>query len=287
MEPIKAVIPAAGLGTRLLPATKEMPKEMLPLYSRYKEGKILLKPLLHMIFEQIYDIGVREFCFIVGRGKRAIEDYFTPDDNFITFLYERNKGGYAHCLLEFYKKISDTTIVWINQEKPSGFGAAVYKAKPFVGNSSFVVYAGDTYIYSKNNGHLQRLVDIFLETGAAAAFLVKEVENPENYGIVEGVLKDHIIKVKRVLEKPEKPPTNLAIAAVYVFSPAIFRALEKTPLGKRGEKELTDAIQKLIDWKLNVLAVKINDNEFWLDIGTPDNYWRALQQSYIVAKTCR
>jgi len=272
----KAVIPAAGLGTRLLPTTKEMPKEMLPIYSR--EGdKLTLKPILQIIFERLYIENIRDFCFIVGRGKRAIEDHFTPDHTFLDVLNLRGKNDRARLLEKFYKKISSSRIVWINQPEPKGFGYAVSLADTFVANEPFIVHAGDTIIFSKKNNYIQCLIDKFLEGDVGCAILVKEVENPMIYGVVE---VDENLMVKKIVEKPRKPPSNLAVVPVYVFDPIILKALKVTRTGVRGEIELTDAIQKIIDWGFKVYAVKLPEEDFWLDIGTPEKYWEALKISY-------
>src|SRR2546428_12481865 len=121
----KAVIAAAGLGTRLLTATKEQPKEMLPVYSREADKILRLKPMLQLIFEQLYDFGIRDFCFIIGRGKRAIEDHFTPDHNYLEMLQKRGGSSRNEHVLDlkaFYSKIEHSTIFWVNQIQPLGFG---------------------------------------------------------------------------------------------------------------------------------------------------------------------
>ena len=276
----KAVIPAAGLGTRLLPTTKELPKEMMPIFFK-RDDEIILKPTLQIIFEELYDSGIREFCFIVGRGKRAIEDHFTPDYNFLEYLREKGKEVVAKDLKEFYERIENSVIVFVNQPQPRGFGDAVLKAKAFVGNEPFIVHAGDAVIFSENNQHIKKVMEVFQKKKAEAVFLLKEVENPRIYGVIEpGEEEGDIVEVKRIVEKPETPPSNLAVIPIYAFDPVILKALEKTELGKRGEIELTDAIQKIIEWKFKVYAIKPPKNQIWLDIGTPQNYWKALQISY-------
>src|SRR5438094_4312751 len=182
----KAVIPAAGLGTRLLSVTKEQPKEMLPVFARAMNGDLCLKPIVQLIFEQLYSVGFRDFCFIVGRGKRAIEDHFTPDLSFISKLDSKGLDGATEELRAFYKMIDDSTLVWINQPAPRGFGDAVLKAKGFTGNDRFLVHAGDSYFISKNAEHLRRLVRIAEEFKPEAVFLSKEVEDPKRFGNVEG-----------------------------------------------------------------------------------------------------
>ena len=277
----KVIVPAAGLGTRLFPATKEQPKEMLPIFSQTLDGDASVKPVVQMVFEQLYDAGLREFCYVVGRGKRGIEDHFTPDVNCIRTLEDTGKNEQAKDLEDFYEKLKTSTIMWVNQPEPKGFGNAVLMAQPFVQNERCLVHAGDSCIISKNMDYIKRLLNAYEQFSADAAFIVLEIENPRQYGIVEAdEVKTGIFKVKTAVEKPEKPPTNLAIMAMYVFRPVIFKALEQTRPDKNGEIQLTDAIQKLIEWGLNVYAVKLNKDYAHLDIGSPERYWDALSLSH-------
>lgn len=281
----KAVIPAAGLGTRLLPTTKELPKEMIPVFTRARNGSIALKPLLQLIFEKLFNAGVREFCFIVGRGKRAIEDHFTPDYSYLEYLKRRGKEVVVKEMEEFYRKVEGSIIIWVNQPKPLGFGDAVLKASPFVGNEPFIVHAGDTLILPNEESRIKYLGRIFTEEGADAIFLLKEVDDPRAYGVIEpGKIEGDLIEVKRIVEKPKEPPSNLAVIPIYIFDSIIFKILRRTKPGRRGEIELTDAIQKMIDWGLKVYALKPLKDQFWIDIGTPDMYWRALNISYRESK---
>jgi UTP--glucose-1-phosphate uridylyltransferase len=277
----KVIIPAAGLGTRLFPATKEQPKEMLPIFTQSTHGDMMVKPVVQLVFEQLHDAGLREICFVVGRGKRGIEDHFTPDADCIKTLESLGKNGQASDLESFYDKLDTSTIMWVNQPEPKGFGNAVLMAQPFVQNESCLVHAGDSCIISKNMDYAKKLLEAFERFNADAAFLVLEIENPKQYGIVEGEeVEPGIIKVKSVVEKPDKPKTNIAIMAMYVFHPVIFKALEATTPGKNGEIQLTDAIQKLVDWGLKVYAVKLDNGYEHLDIGSPERYWEALKLSY-------
>ncbi len=277
----KVIVPAAGLGTRLFPATKEQPKEMLPIFSKTSNGELAVKPVVQLVFEQLYDAGLREFCYVVGRGKRGIEDHFTPDLHCIQTLEGMGKNGQASDLEDFYQKLETSTAMWVNQPEPKGFGNAVLMAQPFVQNESCLVHAGDSCIISKNMDYLKKLIEAFNRLKADAAFLVLEIENPKQYGIVEGdEVEAGIIKVKKVVEKPEKPKTNWAIMAMYVFRPIIFEALESTKPGKNGEIQLTDAIQKLVDDDLKVYAIKLDKGYMHLDIGSPERYWEALELSH-------
>ena len=278
----KAVIAAAGLGTRLLSVTKEQPKEMLPIYTRNSQGCLSLKPMLQLIFEQIYDFGIRDFCIIVGRGKRAIEDHFTPD-----YFYEetlRNKKNRyleesAQELERFHSKLKDSSIFWVNQSPNLGFGHAVLQAQSYVADEDFFVLAGDTLIISEKNHHLRRLIDCYSKEKADAAFLVQSVEDPENYGVVHGTSMSEVIDVKKVIEKPSVPDSDMAIMPIYIFKNGIFSHLKKLSPDHRNEIQLTDAIGSiLVDGK--VVATEIRKDELRLDIGTPETYFKAQIESF-------
>ena len=244
----KAVIPAAGLGTRLLSVTKEQPKEMLPIFAKGKNGELCLKPIVQLVFERLFQVGFREFCFIVGRGKRAIEDHFTPDFSYVSMLDSKGLGDAAMELEAFYKTVDGSTVVWVNQPEPRGFGDAVLKARSFVGNDRFMVHAGDSHFISRNADHLRRVIALSEESNADGLFLSMEVEDPTRFGIVEAETSANgLLRVKRLVEKPEKPPSKLAIMPVYVFNNNIIKALESTASGFGGELQLTDGIQKMVD----------------------------------------
>lgn len=274
----KAVIPAAGLGTRLLPITKELPKEMLPIVALMKNGQPCLKPMLQTIFEQLYDSGFREFAFIVGRGKRAIEDHFSPDENFIQNLEDKNKEDLACELEGFYSKINNSTLVFINQPKPKGFGDAVNRAAIFTGNENFLMQAGDDLIISKNNNHLKRAVQIFEKYDADTLFLVEEVQDPRAYGVITGEeVKPGVFQVTNIIEKPRKPPSNLAIIALYIFKPIIYKAISEVQPDKNGEIQLADALKILLEGDCKVYGLKLNPAEKRVDIGTAESYLAMLK----------
>jgi UTP--glucose-1-phosphate uridylyltransferase len=278
----KVVLPAAGLGTRLLSATKEQPKEMLSVFAATEDGNLCLKPIVQRIFEQLYDFGIREFCFIVGREKRAIEDHFTPERYLIDLLNAHRKNSQAGHLEDFYKKIQKSTIVWLNQPEPRGFGDAVLQAERIVGQEPFLVHAGDTLIITDKAPTLpERLTEAHTMGNADATLAVQDVHDPRQYGVAEvnhGTIGNLI--VKRVVEKPSDPASTLAIMPLYVFNPTIFTALKDTLPGKGGELQLTDAIQRLIDTDHKVQAIKLCADDVRLDIGTPETYWEALELSH-------
>jgi UTP--glucose-1-phosphate uridylyltransferase len=271
----RAIIPAAGLGTRLLPATKEQPKEMLPILVRDTKGDLYLKPFLQVIFEQLYDAGFREICFIVGRGKRSIEDHFTADEEFLGHLQASSKIGYLNELSDFYEKVRNCTIVFANQPKPLGFADAVRRGKFFSGSDNFLVHAGDDLIISDTR-YINRLQSVFEKHHADAAFFVERVQDPRKYGVVTGEkIEAGVYHLSRIVEKPEKFVSKLAILAIYVFSPRLFDAIEEVKPGVNNELQLSDAIQILIEKRNAVYAVELNSREKRIEIGDPDSYKKA------------
>jgi len=274
----KAVIPAAGKGTRLLPVTKEIPKEMLPIFCRDLNKNLLLKPMLQQVFEELYSFGIREFCFIVGRGKRAIEDHFTSNYDLTEDLRKRKKDNLAAMMEAFYKKIDDSTIVLINQPNSIGFGDAVYRAKIFTQGEPFILHAGDDLILSERNNHIKKLVSAFDNYSADIIFYVENVEDPRQYGVIKGnEVNQNLIRVTEIIEKPLIPPSNLAIIALYVFNPLIYEAIEKIKPDEKGELQLADALQVMLTEGRRVFALKLESHEKRVDIGTPKTYLEMLK----------
>ena len=264
----KIVMPAAGLGTRLLPITKEIPKEMMPLFLQDKEGEISVKPLIQIIYEKFFHFGVQEYCLIVGRQKRIIEDHFTSDREFLKNFRKNSK--YRIDLEKFYCMLNNTKLFWINQQNPNGFGDAVRYSESFVGNDDFLVIAGDTLI-PKGDKVIKKLMNTKLKGKNDAILLLKEVPDPRRFGVaVINQTKNKNI-ITNVEEKPKNPKSNLSIVALYRFGPSIFKALNEIRSGQK-ELQLTDAIQKLIDWGGNVSAIHLNENDRVIDIGTADSY---------------
>ncbi|MFX0560694.1 UTP--glucose-1-phosphate uridylyltransferase GalU [Tepidibacillus infernus] len=237
MKVRKAIIPAAGLGTRFLPATKAQPKEMLPIVD---------KPTLQYIIEEAVESGIEEILIITGRNKKSIEDHF--DKSVELELELETKGKFD--LLEEVRKISDmVNIHYIRQKEPKGLGHAIYCAKSFIGNEPFAVLLGDDIVYSPEKPCLKQMIEIYDEY-KTTILGVQEVaiEDVNKYGIIDGkLIEDNVYKVKDLVEKPaiEDAPTNIAILGRYIISPAIFKILETTKPGKNGEIQLTDALMEL------------------------------------------
>ena len=235
----KAIIPAAGLGTRFLPATKAQPKEMLPIVD---------KPTLQYIIEECVSSGIEEILIITGRNKKSIEDHF---DRSVELEMELEKAGKQE-MLEMVREISDMVNVhFIRQKQPRGLGHAILCAKTFVGDEPFAVLLGDDVVYNDKKTCLKQLIDCYGEykTSVLGVQTVDQ-EDVNKYGIVGGIhIEDRVYKVKNLVEKPsvEEAPSNVAILGRYVITPKIFEILENTAPGKGNEIQLTDALLKLIE----------------------------------------
>ena len=274
----KIVITAAGKGTRLLPFTKEMPKEMMPIFSQaFTKNKVVL-PLLQYIYEQLYSMNFRDYCFVVGRKKRSIEDHFTPHETYLKEL----TGDYKKIIRNFYQKLNNSHLVWINQNKPRGFGDAVKRAERYVGKEDFILLGGDVVILSKSKHPIQRLIETAKKNPDAKAILLcKKIKEPKRYGVpTVNKLSNNLFLVKKVVEKPDKPKSNFGILALYYFRPEIFSSLKKIRTGKGKEYQLTDGIQKLIDEKQKVLAITLNKNEEEVDVGTVESYKKSQEITF-------
>jgi UTP--glucose-1-phosphate uridylyltransferase len=233
----KAIIPAAGLGTRFLPATKAQPKEMLPIVD---------KPTIQYIVEEAIDSGVEDILIITGKNKRSIEDHF--DKSFELEEALREKGDTE--LLNLVQDISNlVNIHYIRQKEPKGLGHAIYCAKTFIGDEPFAVLLGDDIVDSEKPC-LKQLIEVFDEykTTVLGVQTVNE-DDVSKYGIVScRNVDDRVYKVKDLVEKPDKKsaPSNIAILGRYIITPQIFQYLENATPGKGGEIQLTDALKALM-----------------------------------------
>jgi UTP--glucose-1-phosphate uridylyltransferase len=251
----KAVIPAAGFGTRFLPATKAQPKEMLP---------IIDTPTIQYVVEECVDSGIEDILIISGKGKRSIEDHFDRNYELETRLQEKEDEDLYHQM----RHVEDmANIHYIRQKELNGLGDAIHHARFHCGNEPFAVLLGDTVIDSVIPV-TQQLIDSYEQYGQTV-IAVETVpwEKVSRYGIVGGKnLSDHIMQVSDLIEKPEegKAPSNLAIAGRYILTPEIFNALEKTKRGKGNEIQLTDALRLLLKHE-NIISTTIEGKRY--DIG--------------------
>lgn len=237
MKVRKAIIPAAGLGTRFLPATKAQPKEMLPIVD---------KPTLQYIIEEAIESGIEEILIITGRNKSSIENHF---DKSVELELELEKSG-KDDLFEQVRKISDmVNIHYIRQKEPKGLGHAIHCAKSFIGDEPFAVLLGDDIVYNPQKPCLKQMIEAY-DKYKTSILGVQEVaeEDVSKYGIVDGkYIEDRVYKVKGLVEKPslKDAPSNIAILGRYIINPRIFEILEHTKPGKGGEIQLTDGLKEL------------------------------------------
>jgi len=275
---MKCVLTVAGLGTRLLPLTKETPKEMLPIYSRSKKGKLVLKPVLQVIYESLYEYKIKEFCFVIGRTKRAVKDHFKPDNELLSLLKKQKKSELADTLKDFFIKVKRSRISFVYQPKPIGFGDAIFRSKKFVVNDNyFLLHAGDDIVISKNNDHLRRLQRSFLKYDADVALLLEKVKDPSKYGVVSGpYLEKETLQIRKMVEKPKNPPSKNAIIAIYIFKPIIFKYLAEAKKLEQPEMQLAKAFNIALEGGSKMIGTFLKKNEKRIDVGTPETYSKVL-----------
>ena len=250
----KAVIPAAGHGSRMLPATKALPKEMMPIVD---------KPAIQYIIEELVDSGIEDILIITGRGKRAIEDHFDRNVEIYQALEEREDRAMLETL-ERIEKLAD--IHYVRQKEPLGTGHAILKARKHIGEEPFAVLYGDDLVVSERPG-IGQLIDQY-EKYSASILAVKEipVERVGSYGVIQGKRINDVYLVEGLVEKPSpgEAPSNLATLGRYIFEPEIFEFLERISPAPNGEYQLTDAIQMMIQ-KRAVYACAIQGE--WHTVG--------------------
>ncbi len=265
MKPIrKAVIPAAGFGTRFLPATKAMPKEMLPIVD---------KPTIQYIVEEILASGIDEILIISGHAKRAIEDHFDSSPELETHLYEHGKIE----LLREIQKISSITVHYVRQKHMRGLGDAILCAKTFMDHEPFAVILGDDVVYNKGEPALRQLMDVYEETGATVLGCQEVAPGAvSSYGIVKGTMPagKNYMKVQDMIEKPsiEEAPSRMAVLGRYIITPDVFPILEETKPGKGGEIQLTDAL-RVMAHNENVYACNFQGRRY--DVGSKEGFLEA------------
>ncbi len=252
----KAVIPAAGYGTRFLPATKSQPKEMIP---------IIDTPVIQYVVEEAVNSGITDILMIIGKGKRAIEEHFDRSPILEESLLKKHNLK----MLDKIRSISNmANIHFIWQKEMNGLGDAILHAKYHVNNEPFVILLGDTVVESPDGPVSKQLIDIYNETKSSVIALQEvKPELVSRYGIIDGkAISEKVYKAKNWIEKPslEEAPSNLAVASRYLFTPEIFDYLEKTTEGKNDEIQLTDAMRAMVK-DHRMYGMKFNGKRY--DIG--------------------
>jgi UTP--glucose-1-phosphate uridylyltransferase len=263
-----AVVPVAGLGTRLLPATKSQPKEMLPV------GR---KPVVQYVVEELTRVGMRRVLFVTGPGKASIENHFDLNDELIQTLREHGKED---LLAELEFERARLQYFYTRQRRLLGLGHAVLCARSFVGSQPFVVALGDSIIgMHAESDVVRRMTTCFRDRAAAAVIAFEEVPRAEvgQYGIAEPKDDGELFEIADLIEKPSprEAPSTLAIAARYVLSPVVFDALADTRRGKGGEIQLTDALRAVIRGGGRAFGIRLRPGEHRYDIGNFEAYFEA------------
>jgi len=265
----KCLFPAAGYGTRFLPATKAMPKEMLP---------ILTKPLIQYGVEEALEAGINSMAFVTGRGKRAIEDHFD-----ISYELEHQiKGTDKEKYLTDIRNVMEKCVFsYTRQVEMKGLGHAILTGEPLVGNEPFAVILADDLCVGENEGVLSQMVSLYNKFNCSIVAL-EEVDKSETYkyGVVDGEeLETGIFRISNMVEKPkpENAPSNLAIIGRYILTPDIFQILENTTPGKNGEIQITDALLKQAK-QGKVIGYKFKGKRF--DCGSIDGFVKATNYFY-------
>ena len=254
----KAVFPAAGLGTRFLPATKAQPKEMLPIVD---------KPTIQYVMEEAVASGIQEIIVVTGRGKNAIEDHFDRSVELELMLARKGRSD----LLEVVRRVSDLVrVCYVRQGEPLGLGHAVLAAKEFVGDEPFAVLLGDD-ILTDTTPALQQMIAVH-EKHRCSVMCVKRVPKADvsRYGVIKGrKVDDHLYHIMDMVEKPDvgRAPSDLAVIGRYILTPEVFPLLEKTAEDRTGEIQLTNALKGLLKGKRNMIyALEFQGR--WHDAGT-------------------
>jgi UTP--glucose-1-phosphate uridylyltransferase len=262
-----AMVPVAGQGTRLLPATKSQPKEMLP---------VARKPIVQYVVEELVQNGIQEILFVTGRNKASIENHFDHDPELFRALTETNKKD---LLQELDFSALKAHFFYTRQRLQRGLGDAILCGENFAGEEPFLVALGDSILgLHANSRAVTRLADVFASKRASCVIAVEEVPRDEtsHYGIVQPENQTgEVLRVINLVEKPrpEQAPSNLAIAGRYIFSPLIFDMIRRVKPDARGEIQLTDAIQLLCEEGRRVMAVKLEASEKRYDIGNFPSYF--------------
>ena len=258
----KCLFPAAGYGTRFLPATKAVPKEMLP---------ILTKPLLQYAVEEAIAAGLSNMAIVTGRGKRSIEDHFDNSFELESQLFGTTK---EYLLQEIKDVIEKSTFTYVRQKKMLGLGHAILSAKPLIGDETFAVILADDLCDCEEDGVIAQLINVYMKY-KCSVIAIMEVPKSEvkNYGIISGTkIENNTYKVTDMIEKPETSSSNLAIIGRYILTPDIFNILQKIKPGKNGELQITDALlAQAKDGR--VIAYKFKGRRF--DCGSVNGYLEA------------
>jgi UTP--glucose-1-phosphate uridylyltransferase len=265
-----AIVPVAGHGTRLLPATKSQPKEMLP---------VARKPIVQYVVEELVSNGIQQILFVTGRNKNSIENHFDHDPELFRTLTDANKQDLLQELN--FEALSKANFFYTRQRMQKGLGDAILCGENFAGEEPFLVALGDSILgLHADSRACSRMADVYESKHASCVIAVEEVpaEETSHYGIVQPEMAaGDVFRIVNLVEKPrpEKAPSRLAIAGRYIFSPVIFDSIRRVQPDRRGEIQLTDAIQFLCEEGRRVMAVRLSAEEKRYDIGNFPSYFES------------
>ncbi|HKS59444.1 MAG TPA: sugar phosphate nucleotidyltransferase [Thermoplasmata archaeon] len=281
---MRGVLTLAGEGTRMLPWTRGLRKEFLPVWDQGANGTPVLKPVAHVVLETLVGAGIDDVTLVVAPKDLAfVQNYFTIDQPFL-----KRHQHHAERLREttqFYTTLRALRLRFAVQPRPRGFGDAVLQTEPFVGHEPFVLHAADAVLLERHRGELPRLMHrIRDKDGLDGVLLVRRVTDPRRYGVVEGMPDGSVgayrrLNVRRMEEKPPHPRSHWAATAVYAFAPELFGALKRIRDGRRPrELELTEAIQELIREGRRIDALVVDPRRAeWRSVGSPEGFLKALK----------
>jgi UTP--glucose-1-phosphate uridylyltransferase len=287
---MRGVLTLAGEGTRMLPWSRGLRKEFLPLYDRGTNGSAVLKPIVHIVLETLIGAGITDVTMVVGAKDLAtVQNYFTIDREFLD-----RHAHHADRLTEtnrFYQTLANLRVRFAVQPIPRGFGDAVLQSEPFVGREPFLLHAADAIVLEPLRGRLpRRMIELREREDLDVVLLVRRVQDPTRYGVVEGRPARPVDGIRRLdvtgmEEKPAKPRSKWAATAVYAFSPRVFDALRRVALEKTPrELELTDAIALLLAEGAGVAALVMRPGDAeWRSVGSPQGYLAALQRTHLAS----
>lgn len=271
----------------MLPWSRGLRKEFLPLYDRGVGGTAVLKPVAHLALEGLMAAGVADATLVVRpRDLALVREYFTVDPAFLA--RHRRHAERLSETRNFYAKLRELRLRYALQPRPSGFGDAVLRSQPFVGDEPFLLQASDGVILEPSPGSVgSAMADLLVKEGTSAVLLVRRVANPRRYGVVEGTPAGRFrgrrrLSVTRMEEKPARPRSQWAATALYAFSPRIFAALRsaRARAASGGELELTAGIERLLAEGERVSALVLEDPRQWRSVGSPDGYLRTLRATH-------
>jgi UTP--glucose-1-phosphate uridylyltransferase len=283
----RAVVTVAGRGTRMLPATRGLRKELLPLFYRGGDGAPALAPVVHLVVQSLASAGVRDFTLVLGPDGPQIRRYFSRTPPSIRDGPPGDGPGTKE-VQRLFDSLSTLTFHWAQQPVPRGFGDAVLRAERSLRGNPFLLHAADAILWEPRPGRLPRLMEeVRVREGASVVLLVRRVRDPRRYGVVQasrGLRRDgqRILLVGDMVEKPSRPVSPWAATALYACGPELLGALrrERSPGGTR-ELEVTDGIRRILREGGKVLAIPLRPEDGqWLSVGSPEGYLRALRRTY-------